>query len=400
MSYLDRLRDCSYTDPAGNIHTLMFDEVTREGPKKIGAFSLPQQDRSEIQDLGMDGIDHPMTLYIIGEDYDLAADAFWAGLSMRHTDAKPGLLAHPVWGDLTVKPISFSESRSFVEGMGRSVFTIQFKQIDATAKFPTTAVSSAVSIAAAGAATAQTATDSFVGPTTAADIAIVTNQATQALASLRNGLASVVSTVDDLASQFEAGITQATSTIGELIDTPELMAETIIDLVRMPATAGGSISEKIGAYSTLFDSLAVSAGFRSQAENDLLTMTLSASAIAAAEASTVGDLTDRSDAVAASDGIAALLEYFRSMMDLTGPDAETVAQICDLLALAQGYLLEASFSLKSARRKLLESQSDPLTVTFELYKDVTMLDKFCKDNALADDEFFVLPMGREVVWYE
>ncbi len=157
VSYLDRLRECTYTDPAGTVHRLLFDEVSREGPKKIGAFPLPQQDRTEIQDLGMDGIDHPMTLYIAGEDYDLAADAFWKGLTMRHTDAKPGTLSHPRWGDLTVKPIGTpTQSESFIEGMGRAVFVVQFKEIDPTAKFPTTSVNAASQITTVSEATAST----------------------------------------------------------------------------------------------------------------------------------------------------------------------------------------------------------------------------------------------------
>ncbi len=375
--------------------------MTREGPKKIGAFPLPQQDRTEIQDLGMDGIDHPMTLYIAGEDYDLAADAFWKGLSLRHTDAKPGILSHPRWGDLTVKPIGTpTQSESFIEGMGRAVFTVQFKEIDPTAKFPTTSVNAASQITTASDATASTVIAGYIGPTTAADIASVTQAATNTLNSLKNKLASVVAVSDDLAAALESGVTQAVDGIGALVDAPATMATTIMGLMRLPALAAGSISQKLAAYSSLFDSLATAAGFHTQAENDFLTLTLSASAIAAAESSTVGDLSNRADAVSASDMTAALLAYYRSIMDQTGPEGDIVAQTTDLVGQAQAYLLESSFGLKSARRKILDHNSDPLTQTWELYHDVRMLDQFCSDNALQDDEFFVLPMGREVVWYE
>lgn len=396
MSYLDRLRDCAYTDPNGTVHALQFDDVTRTGEKKAGVFELPQQDRTEVQDLGTNGIEHPMTLYIAGEDYDQAADAFWAGLSMRHTDAKPGLLSHPRWGDITVKPLTFSQSESFIEGMGRAVFIVQFKTVDVTAKFPTTSVNVGASIATASEATAGTAVAAFIGPTTARDIAIVTQQATNTLNSLRNKLASVVSVSDDLAAALDSGVTQAVDGIGALIDAPETMALTIMDLMLLPASAVGSISQKIAAYSSLFSDIAEEDG---ATNGNFSSFALSAAATAAALAALIGDLMNRDDAVAASDSMAALLAYYRSMMDTTGPDADTVAQTVDLLAMAQGYLLEVSFGLKSARRKILDHVSDPLTETWALYRDVTKLDQFCRDNHLQDGEFFVLPMGRELVWY-
>ena len=399
MPYLDRLRDCAYTDPNGTTHAILFDDVTRTGEKKTGVFELPQQDRTEVQDLGMVGTRLAMTLYITGEDYDTAADAFFAGLSLRHTDAKPGVLAHPRWGDITVKPLTFSQSESFVDGMGRAVFQVELVTVDVTAKFPTTTVNIGASIETASEVTASTAIAAYIGPTTARDIAVVTQQVTNTLNSLRNQLASVVAVSDDLAAALDSGVTQAIDSIGTLVEAPATMADTLVGLMRLPVTASGSISQKIGAYSTLFDSLATQ--FTSGASTDLptLSLALSASALAAAEASIVGDLYNRPDAVAASDSIAALLAYYQSMMDLTGPDGEMVAQVVDLLAMAQAYLLETSFGLKSARRKILDYETDPISEAFLLYGTVEAVPQFMADNQLADGEFYVLSAGREVIWY-
>jgi len=400
MSYLDRLRNCTYTDPNGTVHNLMFDDVARDGSKKVATFDPPQQDRTEVQDMGMSGTDHAMTLYIIGDNYDKAADAFWAGLSLRHTDDKPGRLAHPRWGDLTVKPLTFTQSEGFVEGMGRAVFVVQFKEVTTGQKFPALAVDLVGEISTLSETASASAIATYEGPTSASDIAKVTSQATSTLKSLQDNLAAIVSGVDELASELSSGVTQAVDGIGALIDAPITMAETIVGLVRLPATVVGSISQKLAAYSTLFDDLAAEAGVNnSPAQDDFLSLTLSASAIAAAEASTTGEITNRDDGVAAAEYIAAILEFYRSLMDQTGPDPDLMAQTVDLLTTAQAYLLDASFGLKSARRRILDHDSDPLSETWACYHDVTMLDQFCKDNGLSDGEFFVLPMGREVVWY-
>lgn len=399
MAYTDRLRECSYTDPNGTVHALLYDDVSRSGEKKAGVFEFPQQDRTEVQDLGMIGNRVPMQIYIAGADYDLAADAFFAGLSLRHTDEKPGILSHPRWGDLTVKPLTFDQSEGFVEGMGRAVFAIDFVQVDPTAKFPTTAVNASGAIATASDATAATAVAGFLGPTAARDIAIVTQQATDTLNSLRNKLASVAALDDDLAAGLDSGVTQAVDGIAALVASPETLADTILTLMRIPTGTEGSISTKIAAYASLFDELATAFAGGSATDLELLSLTLSASALAAAESAIFGSLLNRPDAVAASDSISALLAYYQSMMDLTGPEGDMVAQVIDLLTLAQGYLLESSFGLKSARRKILAHDSDPITETFELYGTVDMLDQFCSDNALQDEEFYVLPMGREVLYY-
>jgi prophage DNA circulation protein len=399
MPYLDRLRDCAYRDPNGTTHQLLFDDVSRDGAKKAATFDPPQQDRTEVQDMGNSGVRFSLSVYITGDDYDQAADAFWAGLSLRHTDDNPGTLAHPRWGDVTVKPLTFSQSESFVDGMGRSTFAIEFVTVDVTAKFPAVAVNQGFAIQAAADDGASSFIAGFIGPDTARSIAIVADQATNTLASIRNRLAYAAAVTDDLASEFDSAITQATDTIGALVDTPAAMAEALVSIMRMPATAVTSIKQKLDAYAFLFDDLASS--FTSGAPTDLetLSLTLSASALAASEAATAGDLANRAEAVACSDSIAALLAYYRSMMDLTGPDGDMVARTVDLLSLAQAHLLEASFELKSERRAILDADTDPISETFKRYGTVDMLDQFCKDNALADGEFYSLSIGREVVWY-
>lgn len=396
MPYLDRLRECAYTDPSGTTHKLLFDELTREIPKKVAIFSLPQQDRVETQDLGADGIDYPMDLYITGPDYDTAADAFMAGLALKG----PGILSHPRWGDINVQVTGTPvQSESFVDGMGRAMFQVTFKHIEQQAKFPETSVNAESTIKTAADSSASTLVSAFLGPKTANDIAIVSAQAVNFFNKLKNILAASASIDDEVAAALESGLTQAIDAIDSLVDNPTDLAQTVTDLSRIPASTSGSISDKIGAYSTLFNSLTTDYSNGVASNPRFLTTTLSATAIAMSESAAYGTLKNREDAIAASDTVAELLAYYQSVMDEAGPDGDTILQVIDLLTTAQAYLLESSFGLKTARRKILENNSDPLTETFALYGTVEMLDQFCKDNMLQEDEFFLLPMGREVIWY-
>lgn len=400
MSFLDRLRTASYFDPDGVEYPIILDAVTRAIDKKIGEYSIPQQDVDAFQDLGNGSTRFTVACYIAGLEYDKAADAFFAGLSKRHPDDNPGTLRHPRWGDISVKPLSFTQSEGLVDGMGVANFSIEFARVVVGAKFPTVAANAAETIRTASAATASSAVLDYIGPTTAADIAPVTRQAVEGIGSLRNGLASVAQVDDDIASALDQGCQIAVDTIDALVSAPATLAETVMGLVRLPSTVATSITQKVTAYATLFDSMVDAAGFASPAEDEFLSLELSASAIAAAEASLDGTLLTRADAVAASDTMAELLAYYLATMDRIDPTADTVRQVTDLLTQAQGCLLERSFALKSQRRKRLAAISDPLTVCFELYGTVDALPGFIADNDIADGEFYVLAMGREVVWYE
>jgi len=400
MPYLDRLRDCTYTDPSGTVHPLLFDEVERSGEKKTGIFELPQQDRTEVQDLGMIGVRFTMSVYITGPDYDQEADKLFSGLSLRHTDDKPGILAHPRWGDITCKPLTFSQSESFVDGMGRAVFLIDFITVDVTAKFPASTENVGASIKTASETTATTAIDGFDGPETANEISIVAANAVEFLKNLRTQLSPIAAISEEISAALESGITQAIDGVADLVDDPAGLAQIIVDLTRLPASTEGSISQKISAYSALFVNTATSFTNGNASDPKLLSLILSATALGSAESSTAGELINRDDAISASDLIAELLAYYQSMMDLVGTDADMIAQTIDLLTMAQGYLLEKSFGLKSARRKILDHNSDPISQTFALYGTIDMVSQFISDNKLQENEFFVLPIGREIVWYE
>jgi hypothetical protein len=84
------------------------------------------------------------------------------------------------------------------------------------------------------------------------------------------------------------------------------------------------------------------------------------------------------------------------------PDGDTLSQLEDLLSQCRARLLAESFSLQSERRRIQAWTTDALTLCREFYPGVPIdqsLPKFIADSDLMDDEFFQVPVGKEVVWY-
>jgi prophage DNA circulation protein len=413
MSYLDRLRNMIFKSPSGaTFGPLGFDEVSRDGGKKMSVTELPQQDRVEAQDLGNLGQRFQVTVYIGGMDYDTTADQFFDALSEHYPDNNPGTFSHPRWGDITVKPLTFSQSEQFVEGMGEAVFAIEFIRVDSVARFPTSAADAAGGISADSDATATAGQNAYAAngvPQTPGQVAAVTSQSTNIFTAIGNGLKAVASFSDTVSQSFNEVLTGAFDTVDALVADPITLAESITTLMKTPATAELQVAAKIQAYQDLMGNLQMSV-VNSYAEAELSFMSLLGCSTGAADASLIGDIGSRGDAVTASDGVDDMLTQLDDGIDSLmsqqpgwSPDGDALSRCKDLLSTVRAYLLEVSFSLKSERRRIQQWTTDALTLCREFYPGVPIdqsLAKFIADSELADDEFFQVPVGKEVVWYQ
>lgn len=409
MSYLDALRTCKYTSPSGKSFSLSFDEVSREGGKKLSVNEPPQQDRAEVQDLGNLGIRLPMTLYIAGQDYHTDADAFYLALSERYSADSPATLQHPRWGDILVCPTTWTQTEGFVEGMGQAVFSVEFIRVDRTAKFPATANDAGAQLQADIDAAAEAGTGAYTEngtPTTPGDIATVTAKSTDLFTAIGDSLRGMASSAEDLGAQFEADLATALGSVDALVADPVTLAEAVMSLARAPAQAVIAIGDKVREYQTLVDTIGLTTA-ASYAEAELVLLALCGGCAGASEATLSGDLGTRSDAVESADLIGDITDAMRLALERAqadlgwAPDADTVAKLEDMLSTARARLLDASFSLKVERHYVTSGPIDPISLMRQLtggFSD-SALDQAVKDNDLSDEEFFLLPPGFDWVWY-
>jgi hypothetical protein len=133
MSYVERIERLTYQSPKRKTFDLEFDDLARNIQRKTAINEFPYQNIANVQDLGMANLKIPIRCYISGSDYDLEADRFFKALNEQGY----GVLDHPRWGSIDVIPINITQSESFVDGLGRAIFEIEFIEYypDAT-KFP------------------------------------------------------------------------------------------------------------------------------------------------------------------------------------------------------------------------------------------------------------------------
>lgn len=122
MSYIDRIERLTYQSPKRKTFDLEFDDLARNIQRKTAINEFPYQNKSNVQDLGMGNLKIPIRCYISGSDYDLEADRFFKALNEQGY----GVLDHPRWGSIDVIPINITQSESFVDGLGRAIFEIEF----------------------------------------------------------------------------------------------------------------------------------------------------------------------------------------------------------------------------------------------------------------------------------
>lgn len=409
MSYWDRLRTARYRSPSGYEIEFSFRELQRASGHKGGPHEAPQQNDAQVQDLGLTAQHFSVEATIHGQDYDQDADRFYDMLR----ESGFGTLLHPRWGDIPVLPLTFLQREAFVEGAGAAVFEVDFVRVPDVQFAETTTAAGAAITEGADAAAAATSEQLAVSPTTAAQVAAVTQSFVAQAAQFRGRVTTWLAREGSIATEFEAAYTAFVDTIGTLLLDPVALADAYIALVRIPAQAGISVPTKAQAYADELIALAVNGLTVGASDPEAASRVLQflATLIGLAESTVEGDLTTRADALLVVDALVGALEDALAAVEAdeaaTGyvAPAELISRARALIAQAQALMLAQSFGLAVERRLILAEDRTPLDLVHELYSPSsaddleTHLDDFIAHNRLAGDELFLIPRGREVRYY-
>lgn len=409
MAYEDRLRQAAYRSPSGATFTLQFDQVDRSGSKKAAVHEFPQQDVADVQDLGNTAERFPMSVYFTGDEYDQAADSFWAALSERG----PGALQHPRYGDIPVLPLSWSQTEKFVDGVGRADFKVDFIRVQTQVVFPVTAVAEAEAVGSATTAALAASSEASAAefePANAADKAAVKEQVLDGLQDYKDAFASVMAASEAIQAEANRIIGEITSTIDELLESPTMLFTSLSNLAALPAQVVTNVTAKVGAYASQIGAAVASVpGSYAQAVTAVQSFLgfLGGSAVA----STIGDIRTRGEAIHAAETLDQIAVQVTQAIEAAEgavagyqADQEILASLTDAMSTARASLLERAFSLKAERRLTLATERTPLDLMAELGVELetgldAALDDFIQINDLQGDEILLIPAGREVVYY-
>lgn len=401
MSFLDRLSELKYTSPSGAVFRPLWDDAERSFSKKVAVHEIPQSDFADVQDLGKETDHFPMTLYFTGVDYDLTADKFYAALGERGA----GTLSHHRWGEHRVQVLSAAQAENLVDGLRVASFRVEF--IHAPER-------SALLVTGSTAAAIQSAADALADASTLeASAQMVADNATRlakmkrtALANVRAAkakLSTVSSSIDSARRAIDAAGDSIERGIDTLIETPFNLVVASVQLIREPAREALDIKAKIDGYSTLIESgLAALTDGVEQGEAAAIAANLFGLSLACAESITEGEITTRTQAIAARDSLTAAMLSAEAGIQaaeaygyITAP--ATLAQLADLRANASAFLLESSFLLPFERVYTCPAETTALDLAWKLLGDIERMDEIIDLNGLGG--LVVIPPGTEVRYY-
>lgn len=411
--YDSLIRQARYIAPSGATIVMQFDDLERSSAKKIAVHELPQQDTPIVQDQGNQARRYPFACYFSGEFAYAQADALDAALS----EIGPGTFEHPMFGNLDVIAATWAESRKLVEGLGRVDFSIEFVQAPKvkplSSSTPVSEASVVVDLTTSAIdASASDAARNF-NPANAADKAKAKAGILKNVSDFSDNFREVAADVSEVSTAISRQVRTITNTIDDLIEAPLELFNAFATLAKLPATITTGVANKIAAYRDQIASIAESVP-ASYSQAVASVQNLFCILGGAAEASTIGDIPTRVEAIAVADEVLACAEASIAYIEATEAavpeyraDFDTVQALISAASMARASVIERAFSLRSERRVTLDVETTPLNLIALFYGDTAetvpdldaALDDFIAINSLKGDEINLVPAGREVVYY-
>lgn len=407
MSYLDRLRSLRYRSPSGRTFTAFFDDLSRSGSKKAAVSEFPQQDVPFVQDLGENAVEFSIALYFSGEDYDLTADDFWQALEEKG----PGTLYHPRFGDVSVLPLTRSQSESFVDGLGRARFEIKFLRVGDASRFFSfpqsivTAIATAIRRAASAVATVGEALEQLANPVDFGEILSARRFLQEAAGDVQLILAGAIRGDSQAASDFRSIFEDIDADPASFVDDPAAFFSSFSAGVQLAAQSAIRSVEKVRLFEQCFsalESLEPLSDTESAFFQSMLIAVFQGSAISA----TVGDVDSRDESAEAiltlqdlRGRFFARISALESDFPLAFFDPAAFATAKSVYADSLQALLSRAFSARVETLVTLAEYATPLNLVYRFYGSLDRLDEWEKQNKLVGDELFLLKPGREVRFF-
>lgn len=425
-NWKSRLREAAYTSPAGVRVRFDYEDVSREYDKRTTAFEFPGVDGAYVQENGYGARRYPLRCFFWGDNHDRIATLFEEQLLERGT----GRLEHPLYGTVDVVPFGTITRRDDLRSAANQtiVEVVFFTTVGAV--YPSGQLSPRSEIQAsldafdlAASARFEDATD-LTGAVSQANIKGTIRKFLRTVSSSMQSVADATSSV-----RREFADAQQTINLGldVLVGQPVLLAQQVCNLIKAPARALIGIQSRLDAYERLATSILSSAAalgtslipgipgnpltltaLRLRESNDFQTADLFAlNAVSGSVLSVLENtFTTRPGALLAAEAVLAQLDALvpwreQRYADLLQVDTgETYQALQQAVALVAGFLVEASFTLQTERRIVIDRQRTIIDLAAEIYGAVdTRLDDLINNNELTGSEILELQRGRVILFY-
>jgi hypothetical protein len=413
LDFQDRMRPASFVSPLGVEMEFLTDTVTKKGGKKIYTHEIVDSDESITQDQGNKTDVFPFAIYFTDDQHDISVINFEALLKERYSIDAPGVLHHPLWGDINVCPTSWESTVELVNGVGIGKMTVEFIQMFPR-KYPESTLNNSD-------LTSSDLDDmSFID--SASQIVLSAAAAVSNVAGKITAVTGAITDAVEFVEKVEDDITAMQNSISNMIDDVagniSGLLFTVQRMMREPSRFRDSTMNKINTYKKMCDDIITQIKDEKESSpvnlrnNAILLQTFAGFAVGVLAESTLStDFTTRNDALATIGIVNEALENYNTALSDARTDGHVETEysgdhnfqllLFDAISRANDILLNKSFSLKAEKRFKLKNKSDIITLCYEYYGKVDSYTTtfFIETNNVINDEFSELSVGREVVFY-
>ena len=417
-TWMDRVRETiTMVSPTGQSFEAFWQGGDRSVSKKLGIFDYPNFKGSTIQDLDIKSVTYPLTIYFEGDNHDVIAERFFFACK----ENGEWTITHPVVGDLRLQLVDVKQKIDPVNQGNITKFDLNFME-SLEAGATTSSVLLSVEIREQINLFDLLSLDSFVPSLVTDSFAAI-----QAVRNTVRGLTSIVrSTLRTTSAALDEIERQINATLDDVIFDPLRLGQQIQELMRIPGQIVTNIESRFSIYDDI--NTQIYAGELRRGTTPTTTVEdlnasntsefiLAASSTGLCLAMVDSEADTRPQALSASQSVS---DTFLNVAQFNDENAAryvgvpinrryfaqsaTFAQYYRLMYVTAAYLFGLLYDLRRERRFTLQQPYNTIFLCLEQYgtlgEEEEILDLFHASNNISDDEFLVLPAGREIVVYE
>lgn len=438
-------RPLAYTAPSGDRLEFLYDGTIEDGKThNLGEFTFSGSDEKYFQDRSLTSNAYPFNILVRDQS---VLRTIRKALNEKIKDGKTGILEHPdpTIGTFPVVVSDYTVSQNSVKGKGIIRIAITFYKTitnllggDITESLnPSTAKGALVAIDELNINQANDFADS-VNTDYGDGAAALSNSITKSIDNINTYLNDLISLSDDLYNIYINELSEITNTIDDLVNSPGDLAQRMQNLIQMAMVATDDATTRISAYSNLLtDTLNFSEEDEKEftngtaaGKNILSTSGLVSLAVISAinysavstKSVTIDDILSGNEAPDAGYlSRNQVLETLNSVQNLAFTTTETLSekaanfgavtffdQYFDYSILNKNLIAQ---TIKNLNKRIFDTTKEvkittdieltPIQHCANLYNSVELstIEFFIDSNMLHGDEIFLVPKGREILYY-
>jgi len=404
MSWIDRLKEASYTSPKGEVFNFDYEDVSLSFDKKTTAFEFANSNNTYVQDNGNTSRRYPLRIFFWGTDYDIESEKFLNALEQKGI----ATLSHPMYGIVQVIPFGTITRRDDLKTAGnQAIFEITFfNTINILYPNSQNNTQNVVinSIEEYNTVTA----DNFgnkIDLSSEVSKATFKNGFESLTKNTGSSLNGLVKTSKSAETQFNTIQDSILGGLDSLVDDPKTLISQANKLIQLPSKVEISFLSKLNSYGNLINT---NVNTKPTSNNEYQNLAYyNNTYLTGLSSSAINNTFDtKNEAIEVAILLLETLELITNWSDDISEDlsiidtGESYQKLQETISLTAGFLVELSFSLKQERSIILDRDRTLIDLSYEIYGEVdNQIDFLINSNKLSGNEILELPKGKEILYY-